>query len=374
MTVRPFRLLDYPAACLGLAALALHLWVNGSYGYFRDELYFIICGRHPAWGYTDQPPLMPLIAAGSDAAFHSLRGLRLVPALAAAATVALTASAAQMLGGRLYARWLAGLVVLASGTLPFWGVVVETDTLEPLAWLTIAMCVIRAEKDDEPRWWLAAGAIGGVAFLAKYTVAPYLVSIALGLLATPQRRVLVRWQPWAGVLVAVAIAAPNLVWQAANGWPFVVHTAALAATRNIPFSPFSFLVQEILALGPASAPVWLAGLAAFGFSPRFAPYRWVAVSWLLLIVAAAIGHARPYYLAAAYPLLIAGGAVALEAWLPPLAKPAFVAFVLAAGAVTAPYVMPLLPVESFIALQQWIGVMPSTGERLKLGVLPNMSA
>jgi hypothetical protein len=102
MTVRPFRLLDHPAALLGLAALALHLWVNGSYGYFRDELYFIVCGRHPAWGYTDQPPLIPLIAAGSDAAFHSLRGLRLIPALAAAATVALTASAAQMLGGRLY--------------------------------------------------------------------------------------------------------------------------------------------------------------------------------------------------------------------------------------------------------------------------------
>jgi len=94
------------------------------------------------------------------------------------------------------------------------------------------------------------------------------------------------------------------------------------------------------------------------------------VSWVFLIVAAAIGHARRYYLAPAYPLLIAGGAIALEAWLPPLAKPAFVAFVLAAGAVTAPYVMPLLPVESFIALQQWIGVMPSTGERLKLGVLP----
>jgi 4-amino-4-deoxy-L-arabinose transferase-like glycosyltransferase len=217
MMVRPFRLLDHPAALLGLAALALHLWVNGSYGYFRDELYFIICGRHPAWGYTDQPPLMPLIAAASDAAFHSLRGLRLVPALAAAATVALTASAAQMLGGRLYARWLAGLTVLASGTLPFWGVVVETDTLEPLAWLAVAICVIRAEKDQEPRWWLAAGAIGGIAFLAKYTVALYPVSIALGLLATPQRRVLAQWRPWAGVLVAVAIAAPNLLWQAANG-------------------------------------------------------------------------------------------------------------------------------------------------------------
>ena len=99
--------------------------------------------------------------------------------------------------------------------------------------------MIRAEKDEEPRWWLAAGAIGGIAFLAKYTVALYLVSIALGLLATSQRRLLARRQPWAGVVIAIVIAAPNLLWQAANGWPFVAHIAALAAEKNIPVSPFS---------------------------------------------------------------------------------------------------------------------------------------
>jgi Dolichyl-phosphate-mannose-protein mannosyltransferase len=367
---RAFRLLDHPAATLGLATVGLHLWANGSYGYFRDELYFIVCGRHPAWGYTDQPPLVPLIAAASDAAFHSLRGLRLVPALASAATVALAACAARVLGGRLYARWLAGLVVLASGTLPFWGVVLETDTLQPLAWLAIAMCVIMAEQHDEPRWLIAAGAIGGVAFLAKYTVALFLASVAVGLLVTPQRRLLAGWRAWAAVLIAVGIAAPNLLWQAANGWPFVAHTAVLAETKNIALSPLLFLAQQVLALGPASAPIWLAGLAAFAFFPRFIPYRWVAVSWVFMIAAAVVGHARPYYLAPAYPLLTAGGAVALEAWLPRLAKPAMVGFVLASWAVTAPFVIPVLPIKSFIAYQQWIGVMPSTGERLKLGVLP----
>ena len=367
------RLIHRPEFLLFLGAFALHLWVNGAYGYFRDELYFIVCGRHPAWGYTDQPPLIPLIAAALEAVFHSLRGLRLVPALAAAGTVALAAYAARFLGGGLYARWLAGLAVLAGGALQRIGVILATDTLEPLAWLAIALCVIKAEREEAPHFWFAAGVIAGLAFLAKYTVGLFLVSILVGLLATPQRRLLARMEPWAAGLIALAIAAPNLVWQAANGWPFVAHTAVLAAEKNIPASPLSFLGQEVLTVGPASAPVWIAGLAAFAFWPRFAPMRWVAVSWLMMVAAAVVAHGRPYYLAPAYPLLMAGGAVAWEAWLPRLAKPALAAFVLLGAVATAPLVMPILPVTLFMKYERH-ALRPSTGEKLNLGALPQYYA
>ena len=86
-----------------------------------------------------------------------------------------------MLGGGLYARWLAGLAVLVGGVLQPVGALLTTDSLQPLAWLAVALCIIKAERDDDPRWWFAAGVIGGVAFLAKYTVALYLASLALGL-------------------------------------------------------------------------------------------------------------------------------------------------------------------------------------------------
>ncbi|MGO9423513.1 ArnT family glycosyltransferase [Roseiarcus sp.] len=375
MSGRAFRVvLDHPAIALGLVALGVHLWVNGSYGYFRDELYFIVCGRHPAWGYTDQPPLTPWIAAASQAAFGSLRGLRLVPALSSAALVALTAEAASMLGGGLYARWLAGLTALVGGFFQAVGALLTTDSLQPLAWLAVALCIIKAERDDDPRWWYAAGAIGGAAFLAKYTVALYLASLALALLLTPQRRLLARWEPWTAGAFAAAIAAPNLVWQAENGWPFVAHTAVLAAEKNIPFSPASFLLQEVVILGPATAPVWIAGLAAFAFWPRFAAYRWVAISWAILIAAALIGRGRPYYIAPAYALLMAGGSVALEAWLPRVAKPVLAAVVFVVGALFAPLFLPILPVDAFIAYQHALGFRPSTGERLKLGELPQYYA
>ena len=368
------RIANRPELVLGLATLALHLWVNGSYGYFRDELYFIVCGRHPAWGYTDQPPLTPFIAAASQAAFHSLHGLRLVPALAGAGTVALTAYAARALGGGLYARWLAGLAVLAGGGLQLVGVILATDTLQPLAWLAIALLIVKAERDEARGLWLAAGIIAGLAFLAKYTVAYYLASVAIGLLLTPERRLLAHSEPWAAAAIALAIASPNLVWQAENGWPFVLHTSVLAAEKNIPMSPGAFLAQEVLTLGPASAPVWIAGLAAFAHWRPFARMRWVAISWGVMIALAVIGRGRPYYVAPAYPLLMAGGAAALEAWLPRAARIALAAFVLIGGVATAPLFLPVLPVETFIAYERWLGIKPSTGEKLKLGALPQYYA
>ena len=233
--------------------------VNGSTGYFRDELYYIVCGRHPAFGYTDQPPLIPVIAWASEATFHSLRGLRLVPALACAVTVALTAHAARMLGGGLYGRWLAGLAVLGGGALVFWGVTLSTDCLQPLAWLAIGLCVLQAQEGDDKRWWLAAGAIAGSRSSPNTRSRSTSSQSRSG--SRADRAAAARgWGPWVGGLVALAIAAPNLIWQAANGWPFVAHTAVLAAERNIPYSPGQFLVQEILVVGAATAPVSILGL------------------------------------------------------------------------------------------------------------------
>ena len=148
----------------------------------------------------------------------------------------------------------------------------------------------------------------------------------------------------------------------------------LAAEKNIPLSPPAFLVQEILVVGPATAPLWIAGLAAFAFWPRFAAYRWVAISWAVLVAAALIGRGRPYYIAPAYPLLMAGGAVGLEAWLPRLAKPVVAAAVLIVGAVSTPLFLPVLPIEGFIAYQRALAFRPSTGERLELGELPQYYA
>jgi 4-amino-4-deoxy-L-arabinose transferase-like glycosyltransferase len=158
-----------PALILGLASLALHALANGHYGFFRDELYFIVCGDHPAWGYVDQPPVVPLLAAGLHALFGDfLWGFRLLPALVMSVTVALTAEFTRIVGGGRFAQWLAGACILFAPIFLFQGVVVSTDLFQALTWLGLGWVLVRLEQTGDQRWWLAFGAIAGFSLKPKY--------------------------------------------------------------------------------------------------------------------------------------------------------------------------------------------------------------
>jgi len=147
-----------PSLILGLITLGVHLIANGNYGIFRDELYFIVCGRHPAWGHVDQPPLVPLLAAGSYAlGGGSLLMFRLLPALVLTATVALTAEFTRVIGGGRFAQWLAGLCALFAPVLLLFGVLFYTDMFSALTWLGLVWVLVRLEQTGNERWWIAFG-------------------------------------------------------------------------------------------------------------------------------------------------------------------------------------------------------------------------
>jgi 4-amino-4-deoxy-L-arabinose transferase-like glycosyltransferase len=365
-----------PGVVLALFALAIHLYASAAYGIFRDELYFIVCGEHPDWGYVDQPPLIPLIAAAMHAMFpDSLRMLRLVPALGHAATLALTAETARFLGGGRFAQTLAGLCVLVAGVYLATGTILTTDALQPLAWLFCAYALIRVIRNDDQRWWLAIGVVAGVALQTKYMLAFWLAALAVGVLATPSRRVLMHTKAWLAVAITGIIVVPNVLWQENHDWPFLVIGRVAAEGKNIALSPLEFLFAEMNFLNFATAPVWLAGLAAFAVWPRFADLRLFAVAFAVLFGSMLAMHAKPYYPAGAYTVLFAGGAVALEAWL--MWRPVrrvLVATVVVSGIISAPFALPILPIERFVAWQDFLRQTPQPLERQKLGRLPQYYA
>jgi hypothetical protein len=365
-----------PSVVLALASFALHALANGHYGIFRDELYFIVCGDRPDWGYVDQPAVVPLLASWSHTLFGDfLWGFRLAPALVMTATVALTAEFARAVGGGRFAQWLAGSCVLLGPIFLIQGVLFSTDMFQALTWLGLGWVLVRLEQTGDERWWLAFGAIAGFSLNTKYLIAFYLVALAVGLLATPRRRSLLRPWIYLGALLAVLMVMPNLLWQHAHGWPFIELGKAAASGKNIEMSPPAFFLQQAILTGPLATIVWLCGLWAGLVRPKLAVARAFPIAWLILLLVFDASHGKAYYLSAVYPTLLTLGAVRLEEWVGnAIARGAALAGVVVLGALAAPLTLPILPIDVFIRYQRAIGFVPSAGEHQTLGVLPQYYA
>jgi len=377
MTVSGHKL-DWTRASLllALASLALHALANGHYGFFRDELYFIICGDHPAWGYVDQPPIVPLLASWTHALTgDNLWAFRILPALAMTATVALTAEFVRLIGGGRFAQWLAGLCVLLAPIFLILGVLFFTDMFQALTWLGLVWVMVRLEQTGDERWWLAFGVIAGFSLETKYMIAFFLVALAVGLLATPQRKSLLRPWVYLGALVAAVIVLPNVLWQQAHGWPFIALGEAGANGKNLAMSPIAYFEQQFLQVGPLAMVVALCGLWAGAALPKLMTARAVAIAWLVLFVVFVAWHGKPYYLLSIYPALLAFGAARIEQWLGnAMARRAVLAGVVVLGALIAPLTLPILPVDTFVHYEKGIGFTPSVGERSETGALPQYYA
>jgi 4-amino-4-deoxy-L-arabinose transferase-like glycosyltransferase len=372
------RLLAKPPIAIAAISFCLHLAANNQYDVFRDELYFMACGERPDFGYVDQPPLIPLIAGASHALFGTaLAPLRLLPALAMAATAGLTAKFAEELGGGRFAQWLAGIAVLLAPIYLVNGLLLTTDMLQPLTWLACSWLLVRMAKTGDERLWLAFGAVVGVSFLSKYLIAFYLVGVGIGILATPLRNSLTRPWIYAGAAIALAIMAPNIAWQGAHGWPFLELAAAGANGKNLALSPLAFFGQQALMLGPASAPLWIAGLWRLATKTSQPALRLFPIAYGVMAAVFIASHGKAYYLAPIYPILFVAGAVAVEAWLPAGAMRWIAVRIIAlSGLATLPIALPILPPEQFVAYARTLGLAPSAAatERGAQSVLPQYFA
>lgn len=289
--------------------LLMHLIANPHYGFFRDELYFIVCGFHPDWGYVDQPPVVPLLSAATQIFGTSLFLLRAVAALCAAGCVYVTCLFVIELGGGEFAQILAALLAALLPVLNAFGTKMSTDTPGLLLWPLVALFVARIANGASPRLWLWAGVAFGLAAESKYTVLAYGVALVAGIALSPMQRILrTRWFV-AGAAVAIVLTVPSFIWQAVHGWPIVQMIANQQRTEIIPHSPLGYVVQQILITNPILAAVWIFGVAYAFARPAL---RWIGWTYVILIVLMIAGHARNYYPGDAYSLFVAVGALAIE--------------------------------------------------------------
>jgi hypothetical protein len=360
---------------LSLAVLLAQLLVSGRYGYFRDEFYYFACGEHLDWGYVDQPPFVALAAFLVRRILReSLLAIRLLPAVCNALVVFLTGLMARELGGRRFAQGLAALATLIGPVYLIVNHYFSMNCFDYVFWALGAYLVIKILKEDRPRLWVVFGVVAGVGLMNKYSVGFLGLGLVVGLVLAPARKHLLSKWLWLGGLTAFLIFLPHIIWQVEHGFPTREFIRNATLYKNLPMSPLAFLVESVLQIQPVTLPIWLAGLYFFFFTKPGKPFRvlgWIYVADLALFL---LTNAKPYYLAPAYFALLAAGAVHFESliisrqwnWL----KPASATTLVVSGLVLLPYSLPVLPVETFIKYEDFIGLHPGTGERGTSGKLP----
>jgi hypothetical protein len=334
----------------------VHALGNAHYGFFRDELYFIICGRHPQWGYVDQPPIVPLLAAGTQMFGHSLFLLRLVPALFAACGVYVTCILAAEFGAGTFGQALAALTFLFTSVLMAFGTKVGPDEVGLWTWPLLALFVVRIIKGADPRLWILLGLVAGFSIQSKYSVLFLLAAFIAGLLLTPERRFLANVWVGAGACIALVVALPAFLWQAHYGFPMWDLLESGQHGKNIIAGPGLYLVQQILITNLFLFPIWVIGLVWLFRNP---PNRFLGYAYVALMLEMLVFHGKHYYPANVYPILIAAGGAQIERWTSGLRalRVAIVAYalVLVLDPIFVPFALPILPEQTFLAYQALIG-------------------
>lgn len=356
---------------IALVKLLFHVYFNNRYGYFRDEFDYIACAKHLAWGYVDQPPLIPFLSRISLAVLgDSLRAIRFIPALASSLLVVQAAALARELGGRRFAMLLSAVCILIAPQYLSNGSLLGTNCLEPNLWMGCAYFAILAVKrggtKNNSRYWLWFGVVAGLGMEEKYSIALFGFGIVVGLLLTSQRRVFLNRWIWLGGLAAFLIFLPNLWWNIHYHWPFLelMHNIR-AEGRDVVLPLPQYFLQQTLLVDPITAPIWLTGFFALLFSARFKTYRFLGWCYLVCFTVMFVLHGKNYYLAPVYPMLLAAGSIVIESaidrkqdssqpkhrWLEWL-KAAIVVILLASGLHLLPITVPVLSPEHFLAYEK----------------------
>jgi hypothetical protein len=364
---------------VALVRVAIYIVAAPHYGYFRDEMYYLACGQHPAWGYMDQPPLIAWIAWVLQHTIGvSLYALRLLPMLADVGCIVMTALLARRLGGGRWAMFLAALAVLVAPIFLTLSHLFTMNAFDPLLWTLIAWFFVDLVQTDKEQNWIWIGVLTGITLLNKYGVLFFIVGLLAGVLFSRLRRSFARPWFWAGTAIATLIALPNFLWQLHWNFPFVrLVRSVREGGRDVMVPPLPYLGQQVQMLGFVASVLVL---LAFWFliSPRGRRYGVLLWGFLCVLGCMLLLKGKFYYVAPVYPVVFAPGAVLFEhltkqgaaRWL----RPVYAVTMFLIGALIAPTAIPLLSIPNYIAYTKRLGIQQQKFENQPESRLPQIFA
>jgi hypothetical protein len=300
---RLVALLLFAGAALGV--VALHLATNGVLGFHTDELYYLDAGRHPAFGYVDFPPVVPLLARLETGLLGiSPWTLRLLPTLLGGLLVVLCGAYVRRLGGSVWLQALALLVAVAAPYFLGANWVFQTVTFDEVTWMVALYWLLCLVTDRRPRYWIYLGITLGIGLEVKDTIVGLIAGIGTAVLLTPSLRATLRTpSPWLAAGIALLIWAPNLVWQVAAGFPSLTY---ISNHRGAGGGPAAYLI-EVFGYLLFLVPLWLTGLVSLVRTPLLRPLGIACAVPLLLFLF--VG--KSYYAVGTVPLAMAQGLMAI---------------------------------------------------------------
>jgi len=372
-TTVPMRI----AWLFGAVAFLLQVAFGGRYGYFRDELYYIACSNHPAFGYVDMAPLTPWLTRASHYLFgDSLHAIRLLPALGFAINVALTGYIARELGGKRWAMGMACVTVMLAPVILGNGTRLAMNSLEPCFWMGCVYVLLLAINRQQPKLLLWCGVLLGFGLLNKHSTIFFLGALVAGLLLTPQRKLFTTKWFWVATAMAFFVCLPNVIWQYTHHFPTLEDLRNVKAMhKNIELSPLPFIKQQIMMLNPITDLVWIAGLAFLLLHRSTKPFRFLGCTYLFFLGVMMALHGKDYYLAPIYSMLFAAGGVFWETlsesrsrlrWV----RVALPCVVVAVCLISIPLALPVLPPEKIAPYMRALGIANTRTETTMTGMLP----
>ncbi|MBP9925798.1 MAG: glycosyltransferase family 39 protein [Cyclobacteriaceae bacterium] len=368
-------------AIVAIGCLTLHLLVNltGAYGFFRDELYYIACSDHLAWGYVDQPPFSLLVLKISRLLFgDSLTAIRLTPVLMHTGTVVLTGLMVKEMGGKTFALLIACLAVALSPIHLGMSLIFSMNSIDTFIWALSVYLILKLINTQNQKYWIWLGIVLGIGLMNKISVLFLGSGIFVGFILTNRQWFATRWPYITGVIVFI-LFSPYVLWNMANDYAHLEFIHNASTSKYAGLSAMSFIKDQLLFLNPIATPVWIAGLLGLLFYSPLSKYRILA--WIYLTAFAILivnGTSKGEYLAPAYASLFAAAGVFAEkkltskkvVWI----KYAYPILILVIAIFLLPMILPVLSVDKYISYSKKLGIVPSSNEGKKLSDLPQFYA
>jgi Dolichyl-phosphate-mannose-protein mannosyltransferase len=323
-----------------------------------------VAGQHPAFGYVDQPPLTPLLSAASVALLGvSPTAVRVLPAIEMGLIVILVSLIARDLGGSRRAQVLAAITAALSGYLGAGHLDTTTDP-DLLAWAIVLWLLVKLLARGDRRLWLTVGVVTGIGLENKDTLLFLGAGLAVGLVLTRRWDMVRSPWAWAAIGIALLLWAPNLAWQATNGWPQLTMAQAIAgyaADNRAQTVPLLWLFT-----GPLLFPVSAAGLARMLVAKVAAPWRAIGIAAVVALILVVVTGGKAYYAIGSASVFMAAGAILLDRWLARghirLKFASIGTAAVLSGALIAYLTLPILPLATYATSSLPVAVPDTANE------------